>query len=147
MSGLLDAAAAALAPRELVSDAGFSLLGAMSSLQVGDAKMDLGLRPARTAADRIRAGKAPLRLRLAQCLDVCDRLLRRYATWLAGHTLAQTVFDCLYLQKEGKKSWCSHLEGGGSGGRNRPPPVPLSRPPPSPSPPIFQLSLPVGLPK
>ena len=110
-------------------------------------KMDLGLRPARTAADRIRAGKAPLRLRLAQCLDVCDRLLRRYATWLAGHTLAQTVFDCLYLQKEGKKSWCSHLEGGGSGGRNRPPPVPLSRPPPSPSPPIFQLSLPVGLPK
>ena len=97
VTGLLDAAAAALAPRELVSDAGFSLLGAMSSLQVGDVKMDLGLRPARTAADRIRAGKAPLRLRLAQCLDVCDRLLRRYATWLAGYTLAQTVFDCLYL--------------------------------------------------
>lgn len=42
-------------------------------------------------------GRAPLALSPSQLQQVAQQLLACEATWHAGHSLAQTVFTCLYL--------------------------------------------------
>ena len=100
MGPLLEAAAGALGPEELVAAEGFTLLEAMGAVEVGHARMDSGLgRRWESPADLLAAGRAPLAdvgpSRAAGCADAALQLL---AEWLdGGHMLAQTVFTNLYL--------------------------------------------------
>ena len=97
---LLEAAAGALGPEELVAVEGFTLLEAMGAVEVGHARMDSGLgRRWESPADLIAAGRAPLAGvgpgAAAGCADAALQLL---AEWLeGGHILSQTVFTNLYL--------------------------------------------------
>lgn len=84
---------------QLVNGENFSLFEAMSALEIMDPKMDAGMAGCGviTLEDAIENGKAPVSLSTPQLIDVMDHLLACEATWHRGHSLAQTVFSCLYL--------------------------------------------------
>lgn len=93
-----------LRPGELVQEADFSLFDAMSAIELMDCKMDAALqwktfmKYPRTLEEAIEKG-------LLKCsnhspeelVGIMDEVLACIATWLEGHTLAQTVFTCMYL--------------------------------------------------
>jgi len=93
-----------LQPGDLVQDPDFSLFDAMSAIELMDKKMDASLlwmsfkSYPRTidealASERMKCdGYTPEEL-----IGVMDEVLACIATWLEGHTLAQTVFTCVYL--------------------------------------------------
>ena len=97
-------AAAQLDHGELIHDIHFSLFDAMSAIELADPKMD-GMVQWR------QFPKYPLSLKEAiscgyvrvdghsnrMLIGVFDEILACIATWLEGHTLAQTIFTCLYL--------------------------------------------------
>eukprot|EP00250_Pteridium_aquilinum_P007829 c17472_g1_i1 orf=715-2403(-) len=84
---------------QLVNGENFSLFEAMSALEIMDPKMDAGMAGSGviTLEDAIESGKAPIDLSVLELIDVMDHLLSCEATWHRGHSLAQTVFSCLYL--------------------------------------------------
>ena len=92
----LQQASAELAVGELLQADDFSLFATMSAVEVGDAKLDAGMG-ASSGRSVPMEETAPLVLSPAAQLAVADRLLALEATWHGGHTLAQTVFTCLYL--------------------------------------------------
>jgi N-alpha-acetyltransferase 35, NatC auxiliary subunit len=96
---LLSAAQSALDIGELVAADTFRLHDAMLAIEIGDPKMDVGLRTgdSRSAAQRIAAGEAPTDLSPEAMQTVLDRLLAMEATWHTGSMLPQTVFTSLYL--------------------------------------------------
>ena len=97
---LLDRASAALPDDKntVIHHAGFSLFEAMSAVEIGNAKMDVGLMEKPKSLDElVEGGAAPTDLTPRQRLDVMERLFELEATWQAGGSLAQTVFSCLYL--------------------------------------------------
>ena len=87
-----------MAVGELLCGDTFNLHDAMIAIEIGDPKMDVGLRrgDARSAAQLIADGLAPVTLSLQQQVAVADRLLCMEATWHAGIMLSQTVFTSLY---------------------------------------------------
>lgn len=97
-------AAGQLVPGELVQEANFSLFDAMSAIELMDTKMDASLqwstfrdypRTVLEAAERgilKFSGHEPREL-----VGIFDEVFACVATWLEGHTLAQTVFTCMYL--------------------------------------------------
>lgn len=98
------AAAAQLAPGQLVQEACFSLFDAMSAIEVMDAKMDAALQwknfPNYPRVPKEALSKGLVKLdghTNAELIGVMDEVYASMATWLEGHTLAQTVFTCLYL--------------------------------------------------
>lgn len=100
MGALLEAAAGALGPEEVVAPEGFSLLEAMGAVEVGDPRMDSGLgRRWESPGDLLAAGRAPLAgVGPGAAAAYADAALQLLAEWLdGGHMLAQTVFACLYL--------------------------------------------------
>ncbi|XP_078437629.1 MAK10 homolog isoform X2 [Wolffia australiana] len=72
-----------------------------------DPKMDSGMEKCgyRSVEEAIETGAAPIPLSLdrtldvQRCIDVMDHLMACEATWHRGHSLAQTVFSCIYLLK------------------------------------------------
>lgn len=84
---------------QLVNGENFSLFEAMSALEIMDPKMDAGMAGSGviTLEDAIESGKAPISVSTSQLIDIMDHLLACEATWHRGHSLAQTVFSCLYL--------------------------------------------------
>jgi hypothetical protein len=100
---------------ELLHTEEFSLFDSMTAIEIGDIKMDIGMRrdeEVGTAEDLIAQGNAPLDLLPRQLLAVMDRLLVLEATWHTGSMLPQTVFTSLYmLQIDRCPLW------GGGGGR------------------------------
>ncbi|KAL6965497.1 hypothetical protein U1Q18_036549, partial [Sarracenia purpurea var. burkii] len=71
-----------------------------------DPKMDSGIVCRYCSVDEaIESGAAPVPLNVdravdVQCtIDIMDHLLACEATWHKGHSLAQTVFSCIYLLK------------------------------------------------
>ncbi|MCO5585629.1 hypothetical protein L7F22_039564 [Adiantum nelumboides] len=84
---------------QLVNGESFSLFEAMSALEIMDPKMDAGMAGSGviTLEDAIESGKAPVHIKIPELIDVMDHLLACEASWHRGHTLAQTVFSCLYL--------------------------------------------------
>lgn len=93
-----------LLPGELVQEPDFSLFDAMSAIELMDSKMDASLQW-RTFSSYPRTleealvngtlkgdGQSPEEL-----IGIMDEVLACIATWLEGHTLAQTVFTCMYL--------------------------------------------------
>lgn len=93
-----------LGPGELVQEANFSLFDAMSAIELMDPKMDASVQWGKFASypksmEEIRKrgilkvdGHTP-----AELIGIMDEALTCMVTWLEGHTLAQTVFTCLYL--------------------------------------------------
>uniref|UniRef100_A0A0D3FBQ8 N-alpha-acetyltransferase 35, NatC auxiliary subunit n=1 Tax=Oryza barthii TaxID=65489 RepID=A0A0D3FBQ8_9ORYZ len=106
-SPLLDAACRDLQDGELIHGENFSLFGAMSALEIMDPKMDCGIEKSGyySIDEAIEDGIAPVPLSLdrtldiQRTLDVMDHLFSCEATWHKGHTLAQTVFTCIYLMR------------------------------------------------
>ncbi|KAI0518998.1 hypothetical protein KFK09_006437 [Dendrobium nobile] len=105
VSPLIAAACNDLHDGELIHGENFNLFAAMSALEIMDPKMDSGMERNgfHSIEEAIENGAAPIPLSLdrtvdvQRCIDVMDHLLSCEATWHRGHSLAQTVFSCLYL--------------------------------------------------
>ncbi|GAB4828240.1 hypothetical protein Ancab_035152 [Ancistrocladus abbreviatus] len=105
VSLLLQAASKEFADGELIHGENFSLFAAMSALEIMDPKMDSGMDNGRyhSIDEAIESGAAPVPISFDRTLDalcvidVMDHLLTCEATWHLGHSLAQTVFSCIYL--------------------------------------------------
>ena len=108
---LLMAAAAALPDDKgtVVHGEAFSLFEAMSAVEIGNIKMDVGLLAAPKTLDQLlEEGAAPAEnLSPGQRLAIVDRLFEMEATWLSGGSLAQTVFSCLYLLRPDRCGVCA----------------------------------------
>lgn len=93
-----------LDPGELVQESDFSLYDAMSAIELMDSKMDAALQW-RTFHSYPRTLEEAISKGLLKCsghspeelIGIMDEVLACIATWLEGHTLAQTVFTCMYL--------------------------------------------------
>lgn len=104
-SPLIEAACSDLQDGELVHGENFSLFAAMAALEIMDPKMDSGMENSgyRSIEEAIENGAAPIPLSMdksvdvQRSIDVMDHLLSCEATWHKGHSLAQTVFSCIYL--------------------------------------------------
>ncbi|KAA8522977.1 hypothetical protein F0562_009400 [Nyssa sinensis] len=104
VSSLLEATCQDLRDGELIHGENFNLFAAMSALEIMDPKMDSGMVCRYYSVDEaIENGAAPVPLSFnrtvdVQCtIDIMDHLLACEATWHKGHSLAQTVFSCIYL--------------------------------------------------
>jgi N-alpha-acetyltransferase 35, NatC auxiliary subunit len=84
---------------ELLCQDNFNLHDAMIAIEIGDPKMDVGLRrgDTRSLEELIAAGLAPVDISLELQLAVIDRLMCMESTWHNGVVLSQTVFTSLYL--------------------------------------------------
>jgi len=91
-----------MAVGELLASDTFSLQDAMVAIEIGDPKMDVGLRrgDVPSAAELIAAGRAPLDLPPEQLLAVMDRLLAMEVTWHKGALLPHTVYISLYMLEQ-----------------------------------------------
>ena len=93
-----------LKPGELVQEADFSLFDAMSAIELMDTKMDAALQW-KSFRDYPRTLEEAIEKGVLKCCNhspeelvgIMDEVLACIATWLEGHTLAQTVFTCMYL--------------------------------------------------
>ena len=89
---------------ELLQDDQFSLFDAMSAVELMDTKMDSALQW-RTFSTYPRTLFEAVKFGILKCdgyssdelLGIMDEVLACVATWLNGHTLAQTVFTSMYL--------------------------------------------------
>ncbi|XWS70744.1 hypothetical protein CRYUN_Cryun03dG0075000 [Craigia yunnanensis] len=104
VSPLFDAACRGLRDGELIHGDNFNLFAAMSALEIMDPKMDSGIVCRYYSIDEaIENGAAPIPITLDSTIDVqftidiMDHLLACEAAWHKGHSLAQTVFSCIYL--------------------------------------------------
>ncbi|CAK9136483.1 unnamed protein product [Ilex paraguariensis] len=111
VSPLLESACKDLQDGELVHGENFNLFAAMSALEIMDPKMDSGIVCRYYSVDEaIENGAAPVPLSFdktidVQCtIDIMDHLLACEATWHKGHSLAQTVYSCIYLQRPDRTS-------------------------------------------
>ena len=93
-----------LTPGELVQEKHFSLFDAMSAVELMDPKMDAWMQWGgfvsypRTVPEAIERGLLKMDGHTsAELVGIIDEVFACVATWLEGHTLAQTVFTCLYL--------------------------------------------------
>ncbi|KAK8487748.1 hypothetical protein V6N12_031803 [Hibiscus sabdariffa] len=103
-SPLLQAACTGLRDGELIHGDNFNLFAAMSALEIMDPKMDSGIVCTYYSIDEaIENGAAPIPISLdstidvQRTIDIMDHLLACEAAWHKGHSLAQTVFSCIYL--------------------------------------------------
>ena len=85
-------------------DPSFSLYDAMSAIEISDPKMDAIVQwaqyPGYPHSVSEAATKGQLKLSNhtpSELIGIIDEMLACVATWLKGHTLAQTVFTSLYL--------------------------------------------------
>ncbi|KAL1513405.1 hypothetical protein ABEB36_002825 [Hypothenemus hampei] len=91
---------------ELLHDDLFGLFEAMSAIEMMDPKMDAGMlcnrgaRKITSFEQAVTDGLLPLNdLEAITLLGIVDGTLARLVSWLEGHSLAQTVFTCLYLHR------------------------------------------------
>ncbi|XP_057968901.1 uncharacterized protein LOC131158213 isoform X2 [Malania oleifera] len=110
-SPLLEAATKDLQDGELIHGDNFNLFAAMSALEIMDPKMDSGIVCRYYSVDEaIENGAAPVPFSFnktidVQCtIDLMDHLLACEATWHKGHSLAQTVYSCIYLLRPERTS-------------------------------------------
>lgn len=95
VSGLLETAASEMVVGEMIHGPGFSLHDAMSAIELMEPKMDVGCGEFKNSMDVT----LPESLSHAQVVAIMDELLACLATWLNAHTLPQTVFSCVYVQR------------------------------------------------
>ncbi|KAJ4709062.1 N-alpha-acetyltransferase 35 NatC auxiliary subunit [Melia azedarach] len=111
VSPLLEAACKELRDGELIHGDNFNLFAAMSALEIMDPKMDSGIVCKYYSLDEaIEDGAAPVPIShdktidIQSTIDIMDHLLACEATWHSGHSLAQTVFSCIYLLRPDRTS-------------------------------------------
>lgn len=111
VSSLLHSASNELQDGELIHGDNFNLFAAMSALEIMDPKMDSGIVCRYYSVEEaIEDGTAPIPLNAnktvdVHCIiDVMDHLLSCEATWHKGHSLAQTIFSCIYLLRPDRTS-------------------------------------------
>ncbi|KAL1226434.1 hypothetical protein V5N11_018849 [Cardamine amara subsp. amara] len=104
VSPLLSAACTDLHEGELINGDNFNLFAAMSALEIMDPKMDSGMVSTFYSIDEaVENGFAPVPVSadstvdVQSTIDIMDHLLVCEATWHMGHSLAQTVFSCIYV--------------------------------------------------
>ena len=97
-------ASSTLSPGLLIHEPSFCLYDAMSAIEIADSKMDAivqwkqlpgyphSLKEAMCNNQIKLEGHTP-----SELIGIFDEVLACVATWLQGHTLAQTVFTCMYL--------------------------------------------------
>ena len=94
-----------LSPGVLIHENSFSLLDAMSAIEIADSKMDAVVHWRQLPSHYPHSLQEALHndlLKLqghsdVELIGIFDEILACVATWLDGHTLAQTVFTCMYL--------------------------------------------------
>lgn len=92
-----------LALGELVHDPYFCLGEAMAAVEFMEPRMDLNMRSVSNFPPLLTAQEAlDCRVELEnfsdeEILGVADELLSLVTTWLSGHTLAQTVYTCIFF--------------------------------------------------
>ncbi|CAL9222720.1 unnamed protein product [Arabidopsis halleri] len=111
VSPLLSAACTDLQEGELINGDNFNLFAAMSALEIMDPKMDSGMVSTFYSIDEaIESGFAPVPIsydstvNVQSIIDIMDHLLACEATWHMGHSLAQTVFSCIYVLRPERTS-------------------------------------------
>ncbi|XP_027330807.1 N-alpha-acetyltransferase 35, NatC auxiliary subunit isoform X3 [Abrus precatorius] len=111
VSPLLHAACQDLQEGELIHGDNFNLFAAMSALEIMDPKMDSGIACTYYSLEEaIENGVAPVPISTDKTtdvgcvIDIMDHLLACEATWHKGHSLAQTVYSCLYLLRPERTS-------------------------------------------
>ncbi|KAI5681918.1 hypothetical protein M9H77_03146 [Catharanthus roseus] len=111
VSSLLTLACEDLCDGELIHGVNFNLFAAMSALEIMDPKMDSGIVSAYYSVDEaIENGAAPIPLSfdktidIQRTIDIMDHVIACEATWHRGHSLAQTVFSCIYLLRPDRTS-------------------------------------------
>uniref|UniRef100_A0A672IUQ9 N-alpha-acetyltransferase 35, NatC auxiliary subunit n=1 Tax=Salarias fasciatus TaxID=181472 RepID=A0A672IUQ9_SALFA len=89
---------------ELLHDKLFGLFEAMSAIEMMDPKMDAGMignqvnRKVLNFEQAIKVGAIKVKdLSLPELIGIIDTCFCCLITWLEGHSLAQTVFTCLYV--------------------------------------------------
>ncbi|XP_069481951.1 N-alpha-acetyltransferase 35, NatC auxiliary subunit isoform X3 [Ambystoma mexicanum] len=89
---------------ELLHDKLFGLFEAMSAIEMMDPKMDAGMignqvnRKVLNFDQAIQDGTIKIKeLSLPELIGIMDTCFCCLITWLEGHSLAQTVFTCLYV--------------------------------------------------
>ncbi|XP_063050959.1 N-alpha-acetyltransferase 35, NatC auxiliary subunit isoform X2 [Engraulis encrasicolus] len=89
---------------ELLHDKLFGLFEAMSAIEMMDPKMDAGMignqvnRKVLNFEQAVKEGAIRIRdLSLPELIGIIDTCFCCLITWLEGHSLAQTVFTCLYV--------------------------------------------------
>ncbi|CAB1321655.1 unnamed protein product [Coregonus sp. 'balchen'] len=89
---------------ELLHDKLFGLFEAMSAIEMMDPKMDAGMignqvnRKVLNFEQAVKDGAIRVRdLSLPELIGIMDNCFCCLITWLEGHSLAQTVFTCLYV--------------------------------------------------
>lgn len=97
-------AAGQLAPGELIQEGNFTLLEAMSAVELLDPKMDASMHWTsfrgypKTVSEAVEKGFLQLDGHSpSKIIGIFDEVFACVATWLDGHTMAQTVFTCLFL--------------------------------------------------
>ncbi|XP_010413855.1 PREDICTED: N-alpha-acetyltransferase 35, NatC auxiliary subunit-like isoform X3 [Camelina sativa] len=111
VSPLLSAACTDLQEGQLINGDNFNLFAAMSALEIMDPKMDSGMVSTFYSIDEaIKSGFAPVpvssdsTVNVHSIIDIMDHLLACEATWHMGHSLAQTVFSCIYVLRPERTS-------------------------------------------
>ena len=105
ITGKFQLASSKLSPGLLIHVPSFSLFDAMSAIEIADSKMDATMQWNKLPADYPHSLNEALhnnQLKLqghthTELIGIFDEMLACIATWLDGHTLAQTVFTSLYL--------------------------------------------------
>uniref|UniRef100_A0A668AX37 N-alpha-acetyltransferase 35, NatC auxiliary subunit n=1 Tax=Myripristis murdjan TaxID=586833 RepID=A0A668AX37_9TELE len=89
---------------ELLHDKLFGLFEAMSAIEMMDPKMDAGMignqvnRKVLNFEQAVKDGAIKVKdLSLPELIGIIDTCFCCLITWLEGHSLAQTVFTCLYV--------------------------------------------------
>ncbi|KAJ2773077.1 N-alpha-acetyltransferase, non-catalitic subunit [Coemansia nantahalensis] len=85
-----------LAEGELLKASSLSLFGALTSIEVMDPRLDMGMVSAGDAAE-IASWDIARRLTLGEALWVADTLFRSEMTWHGSASLLQTLFACNYF--------------------------------------------------
>lgn len=80
---------------EMIYSKKFNLFAAMSAIELMDPKMDVGCGVTRDLRDI----ELPPSLSDSQVINIMDHLLACEMSWLDSHTLPQTVFSCVYVQR------------------------------------------------
>lgn len=91
---------------ELMHHEFFGLLEGMSAIEMMDPKMDAGMCCNRDTAKALdfetAVSKGVLKLdslEMSELIGIYDGIFSSLVSWLEGHSMAQTVFTCLYLHK------------------------------------------------
>lgn len=95
VTALLAQAASELHIGEMIHPETFSLYSAMSAIELMQPKMDVGFGIVRNVEDV----EIPEMLSDCDVVRIIDELLACQATWMESHTLPQTVFSCVYVQR------------------------------------------------